>query len=204
MSYGKGDTSETYQTGSTGLSSSEQYGGQRQGQGQGQQGITETDPSSGGYGEGQTRGRETSGMYGSGGGQGETLGSSGTGTYGQGAGMGGTGLGSTGARDTSWEEGERGQGQYGHTQPQSGMQGEHHKPGIGEKMRGGMEKVAGKMSNKPELVERGQERSVHRPARAIFGSEFLNGHAPSAYVPNNLGPSMFTHLDVPPRPIFHF
>ncbi|KAG5646021.1 hypothetical protein DXG03_004623 [Asterophora parasitica] len=73
---------------------------------------------------------------------------------------GGTG---TGAGDSSWDEsGAQSGGQYGQSGQSGGaggMGGQQQKPGIGDKMRGGMEKAAGKMTKNPDLVERGQERS---------------------------------------------
>ncbi|KAG6848113.1 hypothetical protein H0H93_003288, partial [Arthromyces matolae] len=66
---------------------------------------------------------------------------------------------------------------YGQSQDQSsglqsggyGQQQQQGKPGMGDKLRGGIEKTAGKVLHQPELVEKGQERQAGiDPSRRNF------------------------------------
>jgi len=105
---------------------------------------------------------------------GDTSGSSGTDAYGAGAGMGGAGTGISaagagtgmGAGDSSNGQSGTGAGYGGQTRGagygQSGVAGQQQpqKASLGDKMRGGLEKVAGKVTKNPELVERGEERAT--------------------------------------------
>ncbi|KAG6902618.1 hypothetical protein C0995_014224 [Termitomyces sp. Mi166 len=89
----------------------------------------------------------------------DNFGSSVSDSYGSNTGTGGigSGLGSTG---DSYGSDPRNQG-IGYGSDQSGIgQQQGHKPSMGDKMRGGLEKGIGKMAGKPDLVEKGQERST--------------------------------------------
>ncbi|KAG6919241.1 hypothetical protein DXG01_008037 [Tephrocybe rancida] len=168
-------------SGSTGFGDSKtQHGGSQQHQGQGQ-GMSDLDSGIGGgqqYGQGNnTQGsnwksssntddqfsntdrRGGSDQFGTSTGR-DDFGSSGTDSYGSNTGMGGTGSG-IGSGNNFDDDRNQGLG-YG----QSGQQGigghQGQKASMGDKMRGGVEKGIGKMTGKPELVEKGQERAVRR------------------------------------------
>ncbi|KAG6816812.1 hypothetical protein H0H87_002655 [Tephrocybe sp. NHM501043] len=177
MSYGNNDNIDSYNTGSTGLGDSKIGSQRRQGQGQGLSDI-DSDLSSQQYGQNQPGNRgganwsssNTDDQFDSSGRTGrDNFGSSGSDSYGSNTGLGGasSGLGSSDYDD-------RNQG-IGGQQGISSHQGQH-KATMGDKMRGmslppsiilyfsfrvgGVEKGIGKVSGNPDLVERGQERSV--------------------------------------------
>jgi len=73
--------------------------------------------------------------------------------------------------ETQWSH--EGQPSYGHT---TGTQQQPHAT-VGEKIRGGAEKMAGKMTGKPGMVEKGQERQ----AGVYHGQQTPEEKGPTGY-----------------------
>ncbi|OBZ68787.1 hypothetical protein A0H81_11284 [Grifola frondosa] len=158
--------------------SSGQQQGQQQGQGQGQgQGRRGGEFESQGGGGG---GGFDSGAQWSAGQAGESYGrtgypqdTSGTDTYGSGGNVGSTGGGDDFGSGGSGDMGSG--GGYGAGTGQSGddqMQGRTGKPSMGERLKGDAEKLAGRFTGKPSMVERGQARKTGDPSDTSYGDNY--------------------------------
>ncbi|KAF9465250.1 hypothetical protein BDZ94DRAFT_1254064 [Collybia nuda] len=180
--YGQGrDTSNTF--GRDRDTSGDSFGNsERQGSDTGAFGGTRGGDTAAGYGSSDKTGlggagatgqygSETGGGYGSGTSGGydnkdrETYGSSGT----RSTGAGGDSYGSSGTDNFGSTNTGAGAGGYGGTTGSGGDTygsgtgtgaGQNAKPSMTDKIRGGAEKVAGKMTKNPDLVEKGQDRQT--------------------------------------------